>query len=94
MRIGGAGIWYREVLPPPGLPASLADYGLPQLQREREVAVADGRQAPIVFMAAQSTFKLHPSFDAAVRAILEQVPGSHVIFVEGLWQSQPVTAQS
>lgn len=37
----------------------------------------------VVYMCAQSVFKLHPRFDAAVKGVLEASVSNHIVFTEG-----------
>ena len=37
----------------------------------------------VVYMCAQSMFKLHPRFDAAVKGVLEASASNHVVFTAG-----------
>jgi len=61
--LDGQGIWYRSISLPTSLNVTRSSYGLPQ-------AAVDGH----IYLCAQSLFKMQPSFDHVIGAILERDP--------------------
>eukprot|EP00941_MAST-03F_sp_MAST-3F-sp1_P000754 g754.t1 len=67
--IGGQGIWYNKIKPPPPPLPPRSQFGLDNDW--------------VVFSCLQSNFKLHPDFDFVLSEVLRRVPNSHVILIEG-----------
>jgi predicted O-linked N-acetylglucosamine transferase (SPINDLY family) len=66
-RLPCLGTWYERPVPPTN--ARREEFGLPT--------------SGILFGCPQSLFKFHPDFDSVLKRILEEVPGSYLVLLEG-----------